>query len=103
MKEKDELNYDELINDYRTSGHTLKNWCREHNVTESAMQYHMYRKGQGKKIKKKKEDSRFVELVAADEGKTSIHLVISIRGIHITVTEDTDLTLLKRVIGVLEK
>ena len=94
-----ERNYDDLISDYRASGLSLRKWCDQNRVTESAMKYHMY-----KKKTREDDDCQFLELlpITIDEPEPKVsHITVTVGGADIMVTGDSDLALMKRIVEVL--
>lgn len=89
--------WNQMIQDYRSSGVGLTKWCKQHDMSEYAMKYHMYHKPQKKEVV---EDLKFVPLVI-DGHKDSV-ITITVDNASIHVDQDTDLTLLKNILEALQ-
>ncbi len=87
--------WDQMIQDYRNSGLGLKKWCNKNDIGFYAMKYHLYQRN------KTIEEASCLVPVIIDEEKSS-SIVIKIDNASITVDQDTDLPLLKKVMEALQ-
>lgn len=103
MEDQSQINWDEKIQEYRNSGIGLERWCRQNNISKSAMSYHIYGKYKSKKKSKSNDEMmKLVPLIVAEEPAALNRVItLNVNGVSIDVDDDTDLLLLKKIVGVL--
>lgn len=89
----------ERIQDYHNSHLSLPKWCEANHVSLASMRYHMYLDPKCQIVDNNHDEISFIP-VTVTERKAS-HLDIVINNASITVNNDTDMELLKKVMEVL--
>lgn len=104
-----EINWEERIEDYRSSGMSLRKWCEENNVSLAAMNYHLY--GRKYKANRKKTKSNLpdmctslvpVQVVDCDDTSDSDDISIDVKGATIKVGHSTDMKILRKIVEALQ-
>lgn len=90
----------ERIQDYHNSHLSLPKWCEANHINLPSMRYHMYLDPKCQIIDSNSNDEISFIPVTVTEKKAS-HLDIIINNASITVNNDTDMDLLKKVMEAL--
>lgn len=86
--------WEERIQDYRNSGISLAAWCRIHEISLTSMKYHLHgRKSKGL------ENDKLLPVVVQPSLPADDHIEITFGSFTIKVTDSTNITLLKKVMG----
>lgn len=103
-----EINWEERIEDYRSSGLTLDKWCIEKNVSKTTMGYYLY--GKKYKTNRKKLKNELpdictslvpVQIVDCEDTSNRENISIDVKGASIKVDHSTDMKLLRKIVEAL--
>lgn len=88
------------IQDYHNSHLSLPKWCEENHIHLATMKYHIYRDPKCQLDDDTHEDEvSFIPVTITEKKNT--HLDVVINNASITVNDDTDMELLKKVVEAL--
>jgi hypothetical protein len=92
-----------LIEEYRQSGQTRREFCQSHGLALSSFQSSIRRRRQQRSVKSERDPIREVQIVGSALERSSCGLaVISRRGYQIRVERDFDSMVLRRLLAALE-
>jgi transposase-like protein len=91
--------WQERISNWKSSGISIKSWCREHGIAPSTFAY--WKNNKNVQGLSKKKEAKFIELPEKQEKKSC--LTLSLKGAEIYLEENFDTETLYRCLSVLKR